>query len=218
MSEKTAANPGPKLCLVAEARNDPEWCARVDAALDATAAVTLVLTASGAATSIAPGVARPLIELAHKRDVATLFVDDWAAAREAGADGVHLTWRPDIETAYGIARADLGPRSIVGVEAGTSRHEAMTLGEAGADYVAFTRSPDGDTVPDSQVELVGWWSELFVVPAVAFGIETAERAGELARGGADFIAVHLPAGLSAEAIGVWAGSVVEAVRIEADAA
>lgn len=217
MIEKTPAPP-PKLCLVVETRNDPEWCARVGAALDATAAVTLVLAPPGGATSIPPDLARPLIELAQAREVAVLLVDDCAAAREARADGVHLTWRPDIETAFGIARAELGPRSIVGVEAGASRHDAMSLGEAGADYVAFPRAPGDESALDVQSELIAWWSELFVVPAVAYGVETAEQAARLARSGADFIAVHLPAGLSTDAIEVWAGSLVDAVRIDADAA
>lgn len=217
MSEKKAAEPGPKLCLVAQTRDEPEWCARVAAALDGAAAVTLVLTPARGATSIPPATARPLIELAQRREVAVLFVDDTAAAREAGADGVHLTWRPDIESAYSIARADLGARSIVGVEAGASRHDAMTLGEAGADYVAFTPSSGDEADADAQCDLVAWWSELFVVPAVAFGVETAERAAELARSGADFIAVHLPADLSTDAAGVWGASLAEAVRLEADA-
>ena len=35
------------------------------------------------------------------------------------------------------ARSILGPGGIVGVDPGISRHDAMTLAEAGADYIAF---------------------------------------------------------------------------------
>lgn len=218
MTDTSAVKPSPKLCLVAETRSDPEWCAIVAAALDATAAVTLVLTPPDGRAPIAADDARPLVELAQKRDCAALLVDETSTAREVGADGVHLTWREGIETAYDIARGELGHGSIVGVEAGTSRHDAMTLGEAGADYVAFTRA-SGDTADlDAQSDLIAWWSELFVVPAVAFGVETAEQTARLAEKGADFIALHVPTGLSPEAIGDWARSVVAAVRIEADAA
>ena len=218
MTDKTATKPGPKLCLVAETRSDPEWAAVVAAALDATAAVTLVLTPRDGAATLSADAARPLVELAQKRECAALLVDDAPAAREIGADGVHLTWRDDIEIAYGIARGELGPRSIVGVEAGTSRHDAMTLGEAGADYVAFTSPSDGEADLDAQADLIAWWSELFVVPAVAFAAGSPEHTARLARIGADFIALRIPAGLSQEAVEDWARAAVAAVRAEADAA
>lgn len=217
MTDK-APVPSAKLCLVAEARSDPAWCAIVAAALEATAAVTLVLTPANGASSIAADDARPLVELAQKHDCAALLVDDAATAREVGADGVHLTWRSDIEVAYGIARGELSARSIVGVETGASRHDAMSLGEAGADYVAFSSASDDESDLDSQLELIAWWSDLFVVPAVAFGAKTAEQVARFTESGADFIAVHLPAGLSQDAVEEWARSAVAAVQIEADAA
>ena len=34
-----------------------------------------------------------------------------------------------------------GDRGIIGVDAGISRHDAMTVAEAGADYVAFGAPP-----------------------------------------------------------------------------
>jgi thiamine-phosphate pyrophosphorylase len=36
--------------------------------------------------------------------------------------------------------------------------------------------------------LVAWWSEIFVVPCVAFDIDDADAARRLAASGADFIA------------------------------
>ena len=221
MTDKDPVKPSAKLCLVAETRRGSEWCAIVAAALDATAAVTLILAPANGASSIVADDARPLVELAQKHDCAALLVDDTATARDVGADGVHLTWRDGIETAYGIARGELGPRSIVGVEAGTSRHDAMTLGEAGADYVAFTPSAAADTDLDAQADLIAWWSDLFVVPAVAFAPGPAEQTARLAQSGADFIALHVPAGLAPDAIEDWARSAlaaVAAVPIETDAA
>ncbi|AHB48398.1 thiamine monophosphate synthase [Hyphomicrobium nitrativorans NL23] len=218
MTDKAPVKPRTKLCLVAETRSDPEWCAIVAAALETTAAVTLVLMPPSGASGIAADDARPLVELAQKRDCAALLVDDVATARDVDADGVHLTWRPDIETAYGIARGELGARSIVGVEAGTSRHDAMTLGEAGADYVAFTLASTEETALDAQADLIAWWSDVFVVPAVAFAPGPAEQTARLAQSGADFIALHLPAGLAPDAIEDWARSAVAAIRLEADAA
>lgn len=218
MNDKTGSA-GPGLCLVTEMPDSVEALDRIATALDATAAVTLILTPRNGNTPPDADIARAIVKLAQDRGVAALIVDDAEAARDAEADGVHLTWRPDIEAAYGIARGVFGPRGIVGVEAGTSRHDAMSLGEAGADYVAFGPAPDDDGAPSAQqADLVAWWSDLFVVPSVGFGVETAAQAAELSEAGADFIAVRLPADLSADAISAWARSIVDAVHIASDAA
>lgn len=224
MNDKTI---GPGLCLVIEMSDSPEGQARIAKVLDATTAVTLILTPPGGAASFDPETARPLVKEAQDRGVAVLFVDDAEAAREVEADGVHLTSRPDIEVAYGIARGVLGTGAIVGVEAGALRHDAMALGEAGADYVAFGPSPgetdasedtEDHTSPETQAERIAWWSDLFVVPCVALGVQTAEDAARLSQAGADFIAVHPPAELPADALADWARSIVEAVHIAYDAA
>lgn len=218
-----AGSPGPALCLMMEIRDDEEGISRMEAALDATSAVTLILTPAPG-FSFAHDRTRTIMDCAHDRNVAVLFLDDAEAARDAEADGVHLTWSADVEASYGIARGVLGAASIVGVEAGTSRHDAMTLGEAGADYVAFGPTPaapdvSGEDADDTQTRLVAWWSELFVVPSVAVGIETAGDAARLAEAGADFIAVRLPSDMTTgEAIAAWARSIVEAVPRPSDAA
>lgn len=207
---------GTGLCLVAEARDDPGWHELVAAVLDAARAATLVVTAPEGA-ALASAAARPLVELAQRKKIAALIVDDPAAARETGADGVHLTPRPDIADACRAARAALGTQAIVGADAGASRHDAMLLGEAGADYVAFGRLPrDADSeTAHTQRELVAWWAEIFVVPVVAFGIETPEEAAALARAGADFVAVRMPRDGSAES---WAAAMAAALAAPADAA
>ena len=43
----------------------------------------------------------------------------------------------DFDLRAGEVHALLGQNGIVGVDPGISRHDAMTLAEAGADYVAF---------------------------------------------------------------------------------
>ncbi len=215
MNEKSAS---PGLCLVMETRDDPTSCARIVKALHATSAVTLVLTPPSDATAVAPDRTRALVKQVQDLGIAVLFLDDAEKARETEADGVHLTARPDIEVAFGIARGIIGPRAIVGVEAGSSRHDAMTLGEAGADYVAFGPTSTGETADDEQIDFIAWWSDLFVVPCVAFGVETAEQAARASIAGADFIAVRPPAGLADDAIADWARSVVDAVHVPSNAA
>ena len=86
----TSSDPG--LCLAAEALAGPEWLARVEAALDATRAATLMLDGPDGA-AVDPAAARALVQMAQRKSVATLIVDDWRTARAIGADGVHLTPR-----------------------------------------------------------------------------------------------------------------------------
>lgn len=213
--------PGPALCLVTELQDDEDGVRRIAAALDATSAVTLILTVPDG-SSFEAARAGAIVSLAHDRNVAVLFRDDAEAARDADADGVHLTWNADVVASYGIARALLGAGSIVGVEAGASRHDAMSLGEAGADYVAFgpaAGSGYGEVDADVQTDLIGWWSDLFVVPSVAMGAETPGDAVRLADAGADFLAVRLPPDADTdEAISMWARAIVEAALRPSDAA
>lgn len=211
----TQSEPG--LCLVASAEAGAGWLARLRAALAATEAQTLILTAPEDA-AFDTGITRPLVEMSQGMGVATLLADDVDAARAVHADGVHLTSRPGIEEAYAAARATLGDDAIVGVDAGASRHDAMTLGDAGADYIAFSRTAETDgpaPSPEAQHELVVWWSELFVIPVVAFDVETPAEASEAIRSGADFIAVRLPRAASETDDTAWAAALVAARRADA---
>lgn len=118
-----------------------------------------------------------LREVAHARDIAIVIERHLQMVEPHGLDGVHLT---DGARSVRKARKALGADAIVGAFCGTSRHDGMTAGEAGADYVAFGpvgATPLGDgTVADH--DLFAWWSEMIEVPVVAEGGLT----GELVRG------------------------------------
>jgi len=149
--------------------------------------------------SLDAATARPEVELLQDAGIAAMIADDASLARTLRADGVHLTWRKSIVEAYGEAREIVGTRAMVGVDVGRSRHDAMTLGEAGADYIGFgipQTVDDRDTASSRRLELIAWWSEIFEIPCVAFNVDNPHDAGELARAGADFIATTVPIGLS----------------------
>lgn len=109
-----------------------------------------------------------LRETCHARDVAIVISDHQILAERLGLDGVHLT---DSSKSVRAARKALGPDAIVGSFCGASRHDGMTAGEAGADYVSF--GPVGvsglgnGAVAD--LELFQWWSQMIEVPVVAEG-------------------------------------------------
>lgn len=120
-----------------------------------------------------------LREITHARDVALVIDDHVVLAERLGLDGVHLT---DAAKSVRAARKALGPDAIVGSFCGASRHDGLTAGEAGADYVSF--GPVGATVlGDGSVaepDLFQWWSEVIEVPVVAEGGLTADLLRSLA--------------------------------------
>jgi thiamine-phosphate pyrophosphorylase len=99
-----------------------------------------------------------LVDLARRNDVA-LLTTDAEAGLALGCDGVEITSRVD----YDAARNVLGYSRIVGAYCGSSRHLAMELADAGADYVAFSQAHDR---PGAE-PIVAWWSELFEIPCIA---------------------------------------------------
>jgi thiamine-phosphate pyrophosphorylase len=145
----------------------------------------------------------PLIEYAQSKNVAALVVGDAQLARICRADGVHLPWSKTPDVAYAEAREILGNRYIVGVDAGRSRHDAMHLGEIGVDYVGFGipgHVEDIDRAGERRLELVSWWAEIFEVPVVALDVASGEDAAALAKSRAEFVALRLRSGDSADQI------------------
>jgi len=109
-----------------------------------------------------------LREVAHAREVAIVITDHQILAERLGLDGVHLS-----ESARPVraARKALGTDAIVGSFCGASRHDGMSAGEAGADYVSFgpigtSGLGDGAT---AEMDLFQWWSQVIEVPVVAEG-------------------------------------------------
>lgn len=118
-------------------------------------------------------------EVAHAHDVALVIDTHVVLAERLGLDGVHLT---DGARSVRAARKELGPDAIVGAFCGQSRHDGMTAGEAGADYVAF--GPVRETaLGDGAVagrDLFEWWSQMIEIPVVAEGGLDEERVRLLA--------------------------------------
>ena len=186
----------PKLFLVVEMGPGAE--AAIDAALSA-APFASVLLIPPAGEHLKPQPLKAAVEAVQRRNIAALVADDADLARVVRADGVHLTWAKDQPQRYRDTREILGGRAILGADAGRSRDDAMTLGEDGADYVAFgipAHVEDRETAFGRQCELLSWWAEIFEIPCVALDATTPESAQELAASRADFVAVTIPADLS----------------------
>ncbi|MEL6571134.1 MAG: thiamine phosphate synthase [Pseudomonadota bacterium] len=119
-----------------------------------------------------------LREVTHARDVALVIDSHLQLVERLGLDGVHLL---DGGRSVKKVRKDLGPDAIVGSYCGNSKHDGMTAGELGVDYVSF--GPCTETVlGDGRIadaELFAWWSMMIEVPVVAEGALTPERISAL---------------------------------------
>jgi thiamine-phosphate pyrophosphorylase len=188
---------------------------RLSAALGA-APIASVLIVPAAGATLDAGSAKPLVEMAQEANAAALIAGDAQLARSLRADGVHVQVAKDLAGAYAAARAILGERGIVGVDAAISRHDAMTLAEAGADYIAFgapAHLKDRDKARGRRDELVVWWAEIFEVPCVAFDVETRAEAEALSRAGADFIAFRLPSAVAPAATREFVAGIAAALAV-----
>lgn len=115
----------------------------------------------------------------HERDVALVMDTHMLLVERLGLDGVHLT---DGARSVKKVRKDLGEDAIVGAFCHNSRHDGMTAGELGADYVAFGPvgiSPLGDG-RQAEAELFEWWSMMIEVPVVAEGVLDAALIRQIA--------------------------------------
>jgi len=129
---------------------------------------------------------RPLVAACHEIGAACLIEGNTALAFAIEADGAHLDSLAALKSALPVLR----PHGIAGVGGLRTKHDAMSAGESGADYVMFGE-PDaiGRRQPfESTLERADWWVQLFEPPCVAYA-QTLEEVDALVLAGSDFIAV-----------------------------
>ena len=118
---------------------------------------------------------------------AALLIDGHAdLVARAGADGAHLTGL----AAFAEALDRLKPDRIAGIGGLTTRHDAMTAAEQGADYVMFGEPGDDGERPGFAAveERVAWWAEVFEIPCVGYA-GSPDEVAPLVKAGADFVAL-----------------------------
>lgn len=136
-----------------------------------------VCAAGDVASAVAPGdLIEALMPLAAEHGVALLSLDEKHAQ---SCDGIEVTTRAD----YDHARKLLGVGKIIGALAGISRHVAMDLAEAGADYIAFHQA----RLKPHEEPIIQWWSGLFEVPCIAADPVGSDGIAQLLTQQPDFI-------------------------------
>ncbi len=158
-------------------------------ALDAGDVAALQIRLKDADDEIVAAAVDALAPIAQSRGVAVILNDRPDLAAKLGCDGVHVG-QDDMPLAQ--ARKIVGPDRMVGVTCHDSRHLAMEAAEGGADYVAFGAffpTPTKEAKTRAEPEILSIWQETMEVPCVAIGGITVATARELAKAGADFLAV-----------------------------
>jgi thiamine-phosphate pyrophosphorylase len=158
-------------------------------ALDAADVAALQIRLKEASDEVIAAAVDVLTPIAAARGVAVILNDRPDMAARLGCDGVHIG---QDDAPYAEARRLVGRDRIIGVTCHDSRHLAMEAAEAGADYVAFgaffpTTTKDPKTRADPEILTI--WQETMETPCVAIGGITVATAREMARAGADFVAV-----------------------------
>jgi thiamine-phosphate pyrophosphorylase len=137
----------------------------------------------------APQLAGQLLKICHAYDAPLLINDSIELALTTGADGVHLG-RDDGDISE--ARRVLGPNAIIGVSCYNDVEKALSMAQAGADYVAFGRFfPSGSKPLAAPAEIISLQraKQSIGVPIVAIGGILPENGGTLLAAGADLLAV-----------------------------
>ena len=118
-------------------------------------------------------------EEAHSRDIPLVIDSHFLLVEKLGLDGVHLL---DGARSVRYVRKEIGGDAVIGAFCGPSRHEGMSAGESGADYVSL--GPIGETaLGDGQIaetEAFEWWSQMIELPIVAEGAVNVEAVERLA--------------------------------------
>ena len=120
----------------------------------------------------------PIVSLCHRYHVPCIINDDVQAAKDSGADGVHVG-QSDMEA--GAVREKLGPDKILGVSARTVE-QALLAQERGADYLgvgavfATGSKADAAELPHETLKAI---CEAVSIPVVAIGGITAENISQL---------------------------------------
>jgi thiamine-phosphate pyrophosphorylase len=173
----------PRLMLVTPRVGDAEAFAdALEAALQASEFAAVILRFEPADERTLLARAKILVRVVQNADAAALLEGLPDLVGKSGADGLHLTGAgPELQEAVTRFR----PEKIVGTGNLQTRHEAMSAGEFGVDYLLFGEPERSDA---SVIERVSWWAELFEIPGVALA-SAPEDIAPLAATGIDFVAL-----------------------------
>lgn len=177
--------PAPRLVLFAPPLDAARASTLIGEACDRADIASIILRTGGKSDAEIVAHTRQMLPVAIEKSAALLIEDHADLAEDIKPDGVHFSNFPTQASQL----LPLKPRFITGAAGLASRHDAMSAGEAGADYVMFGEPAAGSRPPLKTIlERVAWWAEIFNVPCVAFAA-ALDEVPALVKAGADFIAL-----------------------------
>lgn len=197
-----------QIFLVAPVDTDVTDCLqKLDEALAATPVAALLLPrgqrSEGSYKTLVKGVA----PRAQAAGVAVLIEGDPGLVRTLGADGLHVEGSIAEVKA---ATAALKPDYVVGAGRIASRHDAMSKGELGPDYVFF--GPLAGQRDPEQREMARWWAGIMEVPSVLS--DPAATPESATAEGSEFIALGESLWTAPEGVTARLAAIVKAVQLE----
>lgn len=185
--QKVDVRPQPRLYLVTPAAADLASL-KLDllAALDSANIAAVLLRLPDEDDRSLINRVKALAPTVQRADAALILDGHPAIVARSGADGAHLRSITEFEESVEA----LKPDRIAGAGGLSTRHDAMTAAEGGADYVMFGEPNAADERPALQAiaERVSWWAEVFEAPCVAYA-GSLDDIAPLAEAGADFVAL-----------------------------
>jgi thiamine-phosphate pyrophosphorylase len=170
-----------QIFLIAPPDTDAPTCLRrFDEAIAASPVAALLLPRGARGEGSYKALVKAITPRAQAAGVAVLIEGDPGLVRTLGADGLHV--EGSINEVKAATQA-LKPDYIVGAGRIASRHDAMSKGELGPDYVFF--GPLSGPRDPEQREMARWWSQIMEVPSVLS--DPAATADTATAEGSDFI-------------------------------
>ncbi|MEP5759323.1 MAG: thiamine phosphate synthase [Litoreibacter sp.] len=169
MSDAQDAPEIPQIYLITPPEFDPaEFTPKLERILDAVDIACVRLSMATQDEDDLSRAADQTREIAHARDIPLIIASHLQLVEKLGLDGVHLA---DGARSIRYTRKELGADTVIGTFCGPSRHEGMSAGENGADYISL--GPVGESLLGdgslAEVETFEWWSKMIELPIVAEG-------------------------------------------------
>lgn len=206
------AEPVARLYLITPVLNDASCAPQLAEACATGAVAAVLLRLSKADERTLTNLVKALAPSVQESGTALIVTTDGEAdlatvAARGGADGVHITG--DAALVRELRDRLKGDRAI-GVGGIRTKDDAMTLGEAGVDYLLFGEPrPDGSLPAiESVTERAAWWAEIFETPCAVYA-PSLESVETLAATNAEFIALD-------DAVWSHAGGPAAGVKAAAD--
>jgi thiamine-phosphate pyrophosphorylase len=196
-----------QIFLIAPAEADAPTCLqRLDEAIAATPVAALLLQRGARGEGSYKALVKAVTPRAQAAGVAVLIEGDPGLVRTLGADGLHV--EGSISEVKAATQA-LKPDYIVGAGKIASRHDAMSKGELGPDYL-FLGPLTGSRDPE-QREMARWWAQIMEVPSVLSDpTATAETA---TAEGSEFIGLGDSLWSAPEGVTARLGAIAKALEV-----